>query len=99
MDYKTENYQFDDDSIIGWEEIREYEIEVRNTRDIPVKVEIKRNFPTRFWKLTTDDQYEEYNLDTIKYTLEMEPESKQVLNYTLRTYHGIREGYAPRRLD
>jgi len=92
MDFKTDNYRFDSDGdIIGWDEIRTFEIEVRNTRDIPVKIEIKRNFPTRFWQLTTDDTYEKVDLDTIKLTLEMRPGTKQILTYTLRTYHGTRE--------
>jgi hypothetical protein len=98
MDYKTENYRFDSTGgISGWDEVRSYEIEVRNTRDIAVKLEIKRNFPTNFWQITTGDKYEPYDADTIKYTLDMKPNSKQKLTYTLRTYHGIRQDDAPRR--
>ena len=86
MDFKTENYRFDSDgNIIGWDEIRTFEIEVRNTRDIPVKVEIKRNFSTQFWQVTGNDDYEDYDSDTIKFTLEMSPASKQTITYTLRT--------------
>jgi hypothetical protein len=92
MDFKTDNYRFESDGdIIGWDEIRTYQIEVRNTRDIVVKIEIKRNFPTKFWQLTTDDDYEKVDTDTIKFTLEMRPGTKQTLSYTVRTYHGTRE--------
>ena len=31
------------------------------------------------------------DLDTIKFTLEMQPGKKQTLTYTVRTYHGTRE--------
>ena len=97
MDFETENYRFDSDGdIIGWDEIRSYEIEIRNTRDIAIKVEIKRNFPTQFWQITGNDDYEEFNVDTIKFMLDMQPESKETLTYTLRTYHGTREDDAPR---
>jgi len=97
MDFKTENYRFDSDGdIIGWDEVRSYEIETRNTRDIAIKVEIKRNFPTQFWQITGNNDYEEYDADTIKFTLEMRPASKETLTYTLRTYHGTREDDAPR---
>jgi hypothetical protein len=97
MDFKTENYRFDSDGdITGWDEVRTYEIEIRNTRDIAIKVEIKRNFPTQFWQITGNDEYEEFNVDTIKFTLEMQPVSKEILTYTLRTYHGTREDDAPR---
>jgi len=97
MDFKTENYRFGPGSVIGWDEVRTFEIEVRNTRDIPVKVEIKRNFQTQFWQVTGNDDYENYDSDTIKFTLEMSPASKQTITYTLRTFHGTREDYAPKR--
>ncbi len=97
MDFRTENHRDDGSSIIGWDEVRTFEIEVRNTRDIPVKVEIKRNFSSPFWELTGNDDYEDYDLDTIKFTLEMSPESKQTITYTIRTFHGTREDDAPGR--
>ena len=60
MDFKTENYRYGSNGeIIGWDEIRTFEIEVRNTRDTAIKVEIKRNFPTQFWQVTTEDKYDE----------------------------------------
>ncbi|MBN2181821.1 MAG: hypothetical protein JW715_07885, partial [Sedimentisphaerales bacterium] len=77
--------------IIGWDEVRVYEIEIRNTRDIAVKIEIKRNFQTQFWQLRTDDDYEKIDFDTIKFTLDMQPGTKRTLSYTLRTYHGTRQ--------
>ncbi len=97
INFKTENYRFGSDSVIGWDEVRTFEIEVRNTRDIPVKVEIKRNFQTQFWQVTGNDDYVDYDSDTIKFTLEMSPASKQTITYTLRTYHGTREDFAPKR--
>ncbi|MCD6394729.1 MAG: DUF4139 domain-containing protein, partial [Planctomycetes bacterium] len=40
MAYKTQNYKLDRRrNISGWDEIRTFKIEVRNTRDIPVKLE------------------------------------------------------------
>jgi hypothetical protein len=98
MDFKTENYRYDSDGgIIGWDEIRTFDIEVRNTRDTAIKVEIKRNFPHQFWQVTSQDKYDEFDLDTIKFTLEMKAVSKQKLTYTLRTYEGTRRDDAPQR--
>ena len=92
MDFKTEQYRFDyRGNIAGWDEIRTFEIEVRNTRDIPVKVEIKRNFPTQYWQLEASDDYEKVDMDTVKFTLALEPRSKSKFEYTLRTYHGTRQ--------
>jgi hypothetical protein len=98
MEFKTENYRYDSDGgIIGWDEIRTFEIEVRNTRDTAIKVEIKRNFPHQFWQVTSKDKYDEFDMDTIKFTIEMKPVSKQKLTYTLRTYEGTRRDDAPQR--
>jgi len=92
MDYRTENYRFDRrDNISGWDEVRTFKIEVRNTREIGVKVEIQRNFPTQYWDLETGYDFEKIDKDTVKFTLTLEPRSKQDFEYTLTTYHGVRQ--------
>ena len=92
MDYETKNYRFDRKrNISGWDEVRKFKIEVKNTRDITAKVEIKRNFPTQYWKLNTSQEFEKVDLDTVKFTLVLEPRSKQVFEYMLTTYHGVRQ--------
>jgi hypothetical protein len=92
MDFETKNYRFDRNrNISGWDEIREFKIEVKNTRDIGVNVEIRRNFPTQYWKLNTGQKFEKVDLDTVKFTLVLEPRSKQVFEYALTTYHGVRQ--------
>ncbi|GAF95087.1 unnamed protein product, partial [marine sediment metagenome] len=64
--------------------------EVRNTREIPVKVELKRNFSTQYWKIKTSQEFEKVDLDTVKFTLILEPRAKKEFEYTLTTYHGVR---------
>ena len=95
MDFKTENYRFDRyRNIAGWDEIRTFKIEVRNTRELPVKVEIQRNFNTSYWKLKKSgdfDEFEKVDLDTVKFTLILEPRSAKKFEYTLTTYHGVRQ--------
>ena len=95
MDFKTENYRFDRrNNVSGWDEIRTFQIEVRNTRDINVKVEIKRNFTTQYWDLRRSGefgQFEKVDLNTVKFTLDLQPRSVKKFQYILRTYHGIRE--------
>ena len=95
MDYRTENYLFSSSgNIRGWDEVRTWKITVKNTRAIPIKVEIKRNFRTTYWDNQNEGDfgdYEKYDKDTVKYTLLLEPQTKQEFGYTLRTYHGTRE--------
>ncbi len=94
-DYHTANYLFDQHgNIAGWEEIRTFQIIVKNTRDLPIKVEIKRNFKTNYWEMSREgqiDEYEKYDRDTAKFTLQLEARSKKVFTYVLTTYHGTRE--------
>jgi hypothetical protein len=95
MDFKTENYKFDRrGNISGWDETRTFKIEVKNTRDIDVKVEIKRNFNTTYWKLAKSGdfgEFEQVDKDTVKFTLVLKPRSARKFEYVLRTYHGTRE--------
>ncbi|MHC4085806.1 MAG: DUF4139 domain-containing protein [Planctomycetota bacterium] len=92
MNFETKNYRFDRDrNISGWDEVRKFKIEVKNTRDIGVKIEIKRNFPTQYWKLNTSQEFEKVDLDTIKFTLVLKPRSAKKFEYVLTTYHGVRQ--------
>lgn len=95
MDFKTDNYKFDKDgNVSGWDEIRKFKIEVKNTRETPVKVEIQRNFDTTYWELKKSGDFgdfEKVDLDTVKFTLKLEPRSAKKFEYTLTTYHGTRQ--------
>ena len=97
MGYHTENYRFDRwGNINGWDEVRNFKVEVKNTREIPVKVEIQRNFNTSYWKIKNRGEYGKYekvDIDTVKYTLELGAKSQKTLNYTLTTFHGTRAEY------
>jgi len=97
MDYDTANYMFSSSmNITGWDEIRRYRITVKNTRDIPVKVEIKRNFNTTYWYLKSQsafDQFEKVDKNTVKFTVELKPRSATEFEYVLTTLHGKREEF------
>ncbi len=95
MDFKTDNYRFNrKGNISGWDEIRTFKVEVKNTRELPVEVKIQRNFNTQYWKLKKSgnfDEYEKVDLDTVKFTLNLKPRSKKAFEYVLTTYHGVRQ--------
>ncbi|MBI9018631.1 MAG: DUF4139 domain-containing protein [Phycisphaerae bacterium] len=94
MDYKTANYRFDDKgNIKGWDEVRTFRFELKNTRDVPIKLEIKRNFDSSYWTISNEGDYGEYEKidhDTVKYTIELGAESKKVFDYVLTSYNGSR---------
>jgi len=94
MDFRTENYRFDRDrDIAGWDEVQVFEVKVKNTREVPVKVEIRRNFETPYWTLRQGgqvDNYEKIDMDTVEFTLLLQPRSERTFQYTLTTYNGTR---------
>jgi len=95
MDYRTENYRFDrGGNISGWDEIRKFKIEVKNTRELGIKVEIQRNSNTPYWSLEKSgdfDTFDKIDIDTVKFTLILEPRSVKKFEYILTTYHGVRQ--------
>lgn len=90
MDMKTENYQYNGRrrDISGFDQISTFDIEIKNTRDVPVKIEIKRNFYTQYWQLQTGEKYEKIDKDTIKFTMTLKPRSEKKFQYTLTAHHG-----------
>ena len=94
MDYRTENHRFDTrGNISGWDEVQVLKVEVRNTRDVPARIEITRNFNTQYWDLKRTgeiDGFEKVDLDTVKFKLDLPPHSKKTFEYTLTTYQGVR---------
>jgi hypothetical protein len=94
MKYETQNYTFfENGDISGWDEIRTFVIKVKNTRDIPVALEIYRNMPSASWdlKMIKDEQpFEKIDKDSVKFTLKLEGNSSEEFSYMLTTYHGAR---------
>jgi hypothetical protein len=96
MDFKTENYVFDNKrNVSGWDEVQTWQIEVTNTRALPIELEITRGFGTAYWQMRfgqKDISYEKYDVTHARFKLKLEPRSKRIFEYMVRTYHGEREG-------
>jgi hypothetical protein len=68
-------------------------VEVRNTREIPVKVEITRNLQTKSWDLEKTGEgvaYEKVDADTVKFTMGLQGRATRGFRYVLTTRHGTR---------
>ena len=95
MKQASDNYTFDrKGNISGWDDIQDFEVEVRNTRSVPVTVEIKRNFSSNYWKLQKTGDFgifKENDVNTVKFTLKLPPESKKTFTYQLTTYQGVNQ--------
>jgi hypothetical protein len=92
MDFKTDNYVFDRrGNVAGWDEIRTWKIEITNTRELPIEIEITRGFGTTYWTIQSDAAYEKYDTTHARFKSNHEPKSKQAFEYTVTTNHGVRE--------
>jgi hypothetical protein len=103
MESRTDNYRFDrDGDVAGWDDIQTFEVRVKNTRDIPVKVEMRRNFDTPYWTIQRAgdiDEFEKVDVDTVTFTLLLPPASQKRFQYTLTAYRGTRMQEAARLLQ
>ena len=109
MDFKTDNYVYDrKKNIAGWDEIRTWKIEITNTRELPIEIEITRGFGTAYWTLVYVDiasvaadsiSYEKHDATHARFTLKRRPRSKRTFGYTVTTYHGVREETPTKRKD
>ena len=96
MNSSTDNYVFDNDrNIAGWDEKRSWKVEITNTRQLPVEIEITRGFGTAYWTLQLDDgqdvSYTQHDVSHARFKVELAPRSKRAFTYTVTTYHGRRE--------
>jgi hypothetical protein len=92
MEVRTENHMFDSNgNINGHDEVQVWRLSVSNTREIPVNVEITRNFNVNKWDLSTDASgYEKHDITHGRFSLDLEPRTSRDVFYTLRLYHGKR---------
>jgi len=98
MNMQTKNYEYNRRNnrytITGWDEVNTYKITVKNTRALPIKVEIKRDFGMPYWTLIQTGDYGEFekvDQSSVKFTLELEPRSTKEFEYTVTKYQGTRQ--------
>jgi hypothetical protein len=84
---KTE-LQFDQHgNVKGWTIRESWEIEVQNSKEIDVILDIRRNF-SGDWSLVTRAEYENVDATKVKFVLPLKPREKQKLAYELTTRCG-----------
>ncbi|MBN1844111.1 MAG: hypothetical protein JW810_00385, partial [Sedimentisphaerales bacterium] len=100
MEIRTANYRFDArGNISGWDEIQTCRIRLKNSRPLPVTVQIRRNVPSPDWQITPSGEFGDYepvDKDTVKFTHQLPPHSERSFGYVQTTYHGVRRQEARR---
>ena len=99
METKTDNFTFDDKgNITGSDEIETWKLELTNTREIPVDVEITRNFQMDTWELvpqtpSTNGVYKKHDKNRARFTITLSPRSETSFVYTVTKYQDKRSEY------
>ena len=88
MDWQKTDLQFDQNgNVKGWTTKETWEFEVQNSKDIPVVLDIRRNFAGD-WTLTTEAKYDKVDAQKVKFILPLAARGKQKFTYELTTRHG-----------
>ena len=74
-------------NVKGWTTKETWEIEVQNSKDIDVVLDVRRNF-NGDWSLTTDANYEKVDATKVKFLLPLKPRGKQTFTYEITTRYG-----------
>lgn len=88
MNWVKADLQFDaNGNVKGWATKETWEIEIQNSKEIDVLLDIRRNF-SGDWSLVTDAKYEKVDATKVKFLLPLKSREKLKLTYELTTRHG-----------
>jgi hypothetical protein len=88
MNWVKTDLAFDPDgNVKGWTTRETWEVEVQNSRDIDVVLDIRRNLKGD-WTLKTEAKYEGVDANQVKFVLPLKAREKQKLTYELTLRHG-----------
>ncbi|HMJ89753.1 MAG TPA: DUF4139 domain-containing protein [Candidatus Acidoferrum sp.] len=87
-EWQKTDIQFDQrGDVKGWTVKETWRFEVQNSKDIPVMLDIRRNF-SGDWSLTTAATYEKVDAAKVKFVIPLAAREKQTFSYEAVTRHG-----------
>ncbi len=88
MNWEKTNVQFDNrGNVKGWTVKETWQIEVQNSKEIDVVLDVRRNF-NGDWSLKTDARHEKVDANKVKFLLPLKPHEKQQFAYEITTNFG-----------
>ena len=89
MNWEKTDLRFDNfGSVQGWTVRETWEIETQNSKEIPVLVDIRRNFAGD-WSIESAASYEKVDATRVKFLFPLAAREKKTVTYVLTTRHGI----------
>jgi hypothetical protein len=74
-------------NVVGWTEKQWWQIEVQNSKDIPVIVDVRRNF-SGDWQIESGTPYEKVDATKVKFLLPLKPREKATVTYLVTLRQG-----------
>jgi hypothetical protein len=88
VNWEKTNLQFDGNgNVKGWTVKETWQVEVQNSKEIDVVLDVRRNF-NGDWSLKTDAAHEKVDATKVKFVLPLHPREKRQFSYELTTNHG-----------
>jgi hypothetical protein len=88
MNWEKTNMQFDGNGEVkGWTVKETWQVEVRNSKDIEVVLDVRRNFGGD-WALKTEAANEKVDANKVKFVLPLKAREKREFSYELTTNFG-----------
>jgi hypothetical protein len=88
MNWIKEDFRYNKHGdIAGWTVRETWEIELQNSKDIPIVLDVRRNFAGD-WTLKTAAAFEKVDATKVKFVQPLQPRAKQTLTYELTTRYG-----------
>ena len=88
LNWEKTNLSFDAfGNVTGWTTKETWEIELQNSRDIDIMLDVRRNF-SGDWSLEIQTPYEKLDANKVKFLRPLKPRELQKITYTLTTRHG-----------
>ena len=86
--WEKTDIRFDDKgAVAGWAIKETWQIEMQNSKDIDITLDIRRNF-SGDWSLATDAKYEKVDASKVKFVIPLKPREQQKLVYEVTTRYG-----------
>ena len=88
MNWEKTNLQFDEKGDLkGWTVKETWQVEVQNSKDIEVVLDVRRNFAGD-WFVKTEATYEKVDANKLKFVLPLQAHEKRQFSYEVTTNYG-----------
>ena len=88
MNWEKTDIHFDNNgSVNGWTVKETWQIEIQNSKDIDVTLDVRRNF-SGDWSLATDAGHEKVDASKVKFIIPLKSREQQKLAYEVTTRYG-----------